>query len=119
MEDNRVNQVVAAGLLKRMGCRVTIANDGREAVDITEDRSFDLVLMDVHMPGMNGCDATRAIRQRETETGKHLYIVAMTASAMAEDRDECLVAGMDDFQSKPIDPKSFQRLMTERFAKAA
>jgi signal transduction histidine kinase/DNA-binding response OmpR family regulator/ligand-binding sensor domain-containing protein len=103
-EDNVVNQRVASGLLTRRGHRVTVARDGRDALAQLDREIFDLVLMDLQMPGMGGLDATVAIRRREGVTGRHVRIVAMTAHAMASDREQCLAAGMDGYLSKPIDP---------------
>jgi CheY-like chemotaxis protein len=103
VEDNIINQRVAIGMLTKRGHEVTLAQDGAEAVAITERQTFDLVLMDLQMPGMSGLDATAAIRAREQTTGGHLRIIAMTARAMASDRQQCLEAGMDGYLSKPID----------------
>ena len=104
VEDNVVNQRVAAGLLNRRGHHVTVAQDGSEALARLDVETFDLVLMDLQMPVMGGLDATMAIRARERITGKHVRIVAMTAHAMSSDRERCLAAGMDGYLSKPIDP---------------
>jgi CheY-like chemotaxis protein len=103
-EDNIVNQRVAVGLLTKRGHEVTVANNGREALDALEKSAFDVVLMDVQMPEMGGLEATAVIRQREQEHGGHLRIVAMTAHAMNGDREKCLSGGMDGYMSKPIDP---------------
>ncbi|HEX3646159.1 MAG TPA: response regulator, partial [Vicinamibacterales bacterium] len=105
VEDNVVNQRVAAGLLRRRGHAVTIAAHGGEALARLEGESFDVVLMDVQMPVMGGLDATRAIRAREHVSGGHLRIIAMTAHALAGDRERCLEAGMDGYLSKPINPQ--------------
>jgi two-component system sensor histidine kinase/response regulator len=104
-EDNVVNQRVAAGVLERKGHHVTVVGNGREAVAAMETQSFDLVLIDVQMPDMDGFEATRLIRQRERETGRRTPIVAMTAYAMKGDKERCLEAGMDDYLSKPINSK--------------
>ncbi|MDP1561339.1 MAG: response regulator, partial [Pirellulaceae bacterium] len=101
-EDNRVNQRLAVGLLERMGHRVAVVESGQAAVDACQRDSFDLVLMDVQMPGLDGLDATRAIRTNERLLGRHVPIIAMTAHAMSGDRQRCLDAGMDDYLSKPI-----------------
>lgn len=101
-EDSVINQKLAIGLLEKWGHRVTVANDGHEAVMLSGQLAFDAVLMDVQMPEMDGLDATRAIRQRELLTGQHLPILAMTAHAMKGDRERCLEAGMDDYLMKPI-----------------
>ena len=104
VEDNLVNQRVASGLLTRRGHDVSIAENGREAVDRLALETFDLVLMDLQMPVMGGLDATAAIREGERGTDRHARIVAMTAYAMNGDRERCLAAGMDGYLSKPIDP---------------
>jgi CheY-like chemotaxis protein len=101
-EDGLANQKLAMGLLQGWGHRVAIANNGREAVDLWASSPFDLVLMDVQMPELDGLDATRTIRQREQQTGGHIPILAMTARAMRGDREECLAAGMDGYISKPV-----------------
>jgi CheY-like chemotaxis protein len=100
-EDNPVNQKVAKRLLERMGCRVDVAGNGREVLAMLHRFSYDVVFMDVHMPEMDGLEAAQTIRKRETN-GSRLPIVAMTASAMAEDQERCIAAGMDDFLSKPV-----------------
>jgi CheY-like chemotaxis protein len=101
-EDNLVNQKVAARMLQREGHTVTIAGDGREALTFWEPRKFDLILMDVQMPEMDGLEATAAIRQKERSIDAHIPIVALTAHAMSGDRERCLAAGMDGFVTKPI-----------------
>jgi PAS domain S-box-containing protein len=105
-EDNIVNQRVAASLLSKRGHVVTVVSNGREALDAMRREAFDLVLMDVQMPEMDGFEATAAIRQLESETGTRVRIVAMTAHAMTGDRERCLAAGMDGYLSKPIDQRS-------------
>jgi signal transduction histidine kinase/DNA-binding response OmpR family regulator len=104
VEDNIVNQRVASGLLTRRGHQVTVVADGQEALTRLDAGTFDLVLMDLQMPVMDGLAATREIRRRERDTGRHIRIVAMTAHAMRSDRERCLEAGMDGYLSKPIDP---------------
>jgi CheY-like chemotaxis protein len=102
-EDNVVNQKLAVRILEKHGHVVAVANNGKEALDmLVHEHSFDLVLMDVQMPILDGLDATQRIRQQEVSTKRHVPIVAMTANAMAEDREACLEAGMDDYLSKPI-----------------
>ena len=103
-EDNPVNRQVAVRLLEKQGYQVTCAADGREALSLLEQSVFDLVLMDIEMPNMNGLEASAAIRQGEKMTGRHIPIVAMTAHAMKGDQEKCLAAGMDDYVSKPIRP---------------
>ena len=104
-EDGVINQRVACGLLEKRGHKVIVANNGREAVEAVEREAFDLVLMDLRMPEMDGIEATAAIRQREQTSGNHIRIIAMTADALKGDRDRCLASGMDDYLTKPIRPK--------------
>jgi signal transduction histidine kinase/DNA-binding response OmpR family regulator len=101
-EDNAVNQTLAVRLLERRGFAVSVAEDGRAAIAGLEKDHFDLVLMDIQMPGMDGLEATLAIREKERRTGGHIPIVAMTANAMKGDQERCLAAGMDGYVSKPI-----------------
>lgn len=110
-EDNIINQKLAVKLLEKRGYRVVVASNGREAVDAFEEEHFDLILMDVQMPEMDGLEATRLIREKETERGRHISIVAMTAHAMKGDREECLAAGMDDYMSKPFKPKELYSII--------
>jgi len=105
-EDNKVNQMVAARLLEKRGHTVVIVENGRDALEaLDEPRSggFDLILMDVQMPHMDGLEATGIIREREKSSGAHVPIIAMTAHAMKGDEQRCLAAGMDGYTSKPID----------------
>jgi signal transduction histidine kinase/CheY-like chemotaxis protein len=113
-EDNLVNQKVAMGMLGKMGHRITLATNGLEALNQWRQGGFDLILMDVQMPEMNGLQATMQIR-REEAIGAHVPIVAMTASAMSEERDRCLAAGMDDFISKPVSYKVIEQMITATF----
>ena len=105
-EDGLVNQQVARELLEGRGHRVVVVNNGREAVAAVERDLFDLVLMDVQMPEMDGFEATKMIRLNEQKSGKHIPIVAMTAHAMKGDRERCLKSGMDGYLTKPIQSKS-------------
>jgi two-component system, sensor histidine kinase and response regulator len=101
-DDNAVNQTLAVRVLEKRGYSVKVAGDGRAAVDAFEREQFDVVLMDIQMPGMDGFEATAAIRKREQLTGEHVPIIAMTAHALKGDQERCLSAGMDDYVSKPI-----------------
>ena len=108
VEDNPVNRKLVALQLRRLGCETDFAETGRQAVEKVESSHFDAVLMDMHLPDLDGCGATREIRRKETN-GARLNIIALTANAMAEDRKKCFDAGMDDFLSKPI---QFETLAT-------
>ncbi|MBN9518041.1 PAS domain S-box protein [bacterium] len=110
-EDNVVNQRVATRLLEAGGHAVTVANHGGEALAALDRGAFDLVLMDVQMPEVDGFEATKAIREREAGTGRHTRVVAMTAHAMKGDRELCLAAGMDDYVSKPIQKGELARVL--------
>jgi signal transduction histidine kinase len=104
VEDNAANQLLAQRILERSGHGVTVADDGAAALEILGSQRFDLILMDVQMPRMDGIAATAAIRKRERETGGHIPIIALTAHAMSGDRERCLRAGMDGYLVKPIRP---------------
>jgi PAS domain S-box-containing protein len=105
-EDNVVNQTLAKRLLEKLGHRVTVANNGKEAVYHWQNGHFDAILMDVDMPEMNGYEATERIRELEKNSGKHITILAMTAHAMRGAREECLRHGMDSYLTKPIDTEA-------------
>ena len=111
-EDNLVNQKVATRLLEKRGHRVDLATTGEEALAELAQQSFDLVLMDVHMPGMDGIQTTLRIREQEKLTGLHQPVIAMTALAMKGDRERCIAAGMDGYLSKPIDLQQLDALLS-------
>ncbi len=104
VEDNLVNQKLAIHLLEKQDFSVVLATNGKEALAALEREPFDLILMDVQMPEMNGFEATALIRQAEQGTDRHVPVLAMTAYAMKGDRERCLAAGMDEYISKPIQP---------------
>lgn len=109
VEDNRVNQMVATAMLEKIGCRVSLANNGQEAIQKLEQDRFELILMDCQMPIMDGFEATRRIRGQSRF--QHLPIIAMTANVMREDQDQCLNAGMNDFLTKPYDRETLAAML--------
>ncbi|MBI3844880.1 MAG: response regulator [Planctomycetes bacterium] len=114
-EDNVVNQKLIARTLEKMGHSVVVAADGRKVLEALERESFDLVLMDVQMPDVDGLTASRTIRENEKTTGTHVPIVALTAYAMQGDRERCLAAGMDDYASKPLQTRELTRVLDRLF----
>jgi two-component system, sensor histidine kinase and response regulator len=112
-EDNAVNQRLAVRLLEKRGHRVTVAGNGREALEALEKESFDLVFMDVQMPEMDGLEATAAIREKEKTSGGHQPIIALTAHAMKGDREKCLAGGMDGYLAKPIRPQELEEILRD------
>lgn len=110
-EDNKANQKLAMMLLKKIGYESVLVENGREAVAAAQIEKYDLILMDCQMPEMDGFEATIAIRNAEKNTGRHIPIIAMTANAMQGDREKCLSAGMDDYISKPINPKQLKQTL--------
>lgn len=117
-EDGVINQKVALRLLERRGHTATIAENGREALAALDKEAFDLVLMDIQMPEMDGFEATASIREKETDTNTHIPIIAMTAHAMKGDREQCLAAGMDGYIAKPIRAKKLYEVIENVFDKA-
>jgi PAS domain S-box-containing protein len=110
-EDNVVNQKLITRLMEKRGHNVIVAGNGRQAVELLAEESFDLVFMDVQMPVLDGIEATMMIREQEKQTGEHIPIIAMTAYAMKRDRDRCLEAGMDGHISKPIKPAEIEEII--------
>jgi CheY-like chemotaxis protein len=119
-EDNRVNQVLATRLLEKLGHRVTVGADGQTVADawaladLTDP--FDVILMDVQMPKLDGLQVTALIREAERTTGRHVYIVAVTAHAMSGDRERCVDAGMDGYLTKPIVQRDLAEMLAKRSA---
>jgi CheY-like chemotaxis protein len=112
-EDGVVNQKVAIELLSRRGHDVTLATNGQEALKKLEERDFDLILMDIQMPILDGLATTAVIRERERDSNRHIPIIAMTAHAMAGDRERCLKSGMDAYVAKPFRPQELFRVVEE------
>lgn len=107
VEDNIVNQKVARRLLEKNGFKVDVVDDGKEAVEALKDHSYNLVLMDIQMPEMDGIEATIAIREMEKATSNHVPIIALTANSAKGMKERCFEAGMDGFLSKPLDIPAF------------
>jgi signal transduction histidine kinase/CheY-like chemotaxis protein len=107
VEDERINRMLAEKIMLKQGWKVTPARNGEEALTAYNTRRFDLIIMDIQMPVMDGFTATKTIRKTEKEKGGHIPIIAMTAHAIKGDREKCLAAGMDDYLSKPISPDKF------------
>jgi CheY-like chemotaxis protein len=110
-EDNAVNRKLVTALLSKRGHAVVSVVNGREAIAAVTESEFDIVLMDVQMPEMDGLEATAAIRKLEAVTGSHVPIIALTAHAMKGDREICVAAGMDEYLSKPLNPKQLFALI--------
>ena len=110
-EDNLVNQRLALRLLEKMGDTVVLASNGREAVDALNKAAFNVILMDLQMPVLDGIEATAVIREQEKTTGDHIHIIALTAHAMKGDSQRCLKAGMDGYLSKPIQSQKLYELL--------
>ncbi|MCA9062618.1 MAG: response regulator, partial [Planctomycetaceae bacterium] len=115
-EDDYFNQQLATALLTRWGHRVSLAQTGRNAVEMWQTGQYDLILMDVQMPEMDGLEATRLIRQKESESGRpRTPIIAITAHALTDDREKCLAAGMDGYESKPLRVQRLNQQVTSLF----
>jgi CheY-like chemotaxis protein len=110
VEDNPVNRRVAEAMLTKLGCRVDIAGNGRQACDMVSQLPYDVIFMDCLMPEMDGYEATRHIRQHEV-SGRHTPVIAVTACAMQGDRERCLEAGMDGYMCKPVSAAAFQEVL--------
>jgi len=111
VEDNKINQKVALKMLEKIGYNADCAENGKEAVDVLNEKFYDIVLMDCQMPVMDGFEATKAIRELELERQTKTHIIAMTAFAMTGDREKCIDSGMDDYLSKPIDRNTLKEML--------
>lgn len=113
VEDNAVSQLLGLRLLERQGHKVTAASNGRQALDILKHGSFDVILMDLQMPELDGFDATARIREAERGSARHQVIVAMTANTLKSDLERCRDVGMDGYLAKPISPEGLAAVLTE------
>ena len=113
VEDNPINQLITTRLLEKAGHSVRLADNGRVALEMLGHQGFDLVLMDLSMPEMDGFTATRLIREREVGTSQRLPIVAFTANTVLGERERCTQAGMDGFVSKPVDPATLLQVIAD------
>lgn len=112
VDDNAINQKVAVKMLEKLGYRINVAGNGKEALLALARQTYHLVFMDCQMPELDGFETTKLIRAHE-QAGQHLPIIAMTANAMAGDREHCISAGMDDFVSKPVKSQDLQTMLTK------
>ncbi len=110
-EDYIVNQELTKEMLEMMSCEVDVADDGKEALNRYKTNNYDLILMDVQMPEVDGYQATKEIRKEENSMQKHTPIIALTANALLGDREKCLEAGMDDYLSKPIRGEELETIL--------
>ena len=113
VEDNTINQMVALRHLSKLGLQATAASNGREALELIARGSFDLILMDCQMPEMDGYEATQRIRRHEVESIRKLPVVAMTANAVISEKEKCVAAGMNDYLSKPFEPKALGEIVAK------
>lgn len=116
-EDNRINQRIAMLTFRQMGLSIDIASNGQEALDMFRQNNYDLIMMDMQMPVMDGLEATRQIRtfEKETMPVHRVYIIALTANAIYERKEECIQAGMDDFMEKPFQERTLRSLFSKSF----
>ena len=115
-EDNWINQRIATLTFRQLGVLIDVASNGQEALDMYRQNNYDLIIMDLQMPVMDGLEATRQIRtfEKETESVHHVYIVALTANALSEMKEDCTQAGMDDFMEKPFQESDLRILLSKK-----
>ncbi len=113
VEDNILNQKLIFLTLSKFGFKIDVANNGREALDKLENKSYDIILMDLMMPVMDGLEATRKIRERDKETGSSNIIIGLTANTYDADRDKCLKEGMNEYMAKPFDIEIFKDIISK------
>ena len=115
-EDNIINQEVICEMLRQLHCKITVVNNGKQALEYLQHAEIDLIFMDCHMPELDGFGATQAIRVLEQGTTRHIPIVALTADAMQDNRDLCIAAGMDDYVAKPMKIKELQEVLNRHLS---
>ena len=113
VEDNPLNQIIACRFLEKWGVEVDIADNGIKALEILNNRNYDLILMDIHMPEMNGIEATKIIRTHENKLLHNIPIIAITAAAMENDKEKLLSYGLNDYVSKPFNPEDLQKKLAD------
>ena len=115
-EDNWINQRIAILTFRQLGISIDIASNGQEALDMYRQNKYDLIMMDLQMPVMDGLETTRQIRtfEKETESVHHVYIVALTANAISELKEDCMLAGMDNFMEKPFHKSDLRNLLSKK-----
>ena len=114
-EDNVVNQVVATSFLEKFGYSVDLAEDGKKALSLSEKKAYDLILMDIQMPEMDGLETTKCIRNQSQNPNKNSKIIAMTASVLKSEIEKCFIAGMDEYIEKPFDPNELEKKLSHMF----
>ena len=115
-EDDWINQRIATLIFRHLNVSIDIASNGQEAFDMYRQNKYDLIIMDLQMPVMDGLEATRQIRtfEKETQSAHHVYIVALTANAISEMKEDCIMAGMDDFMEKPFQESDLRILLSKK-----
>jgi CheY-like chemotaxis protein len=116
-EDNLINQKIASFTFARMGIKIDIASNGKEAVEMFHHKRYDIILMDLQMPIMDGMEATRQIRivEKEKQADRPVYIIALTANVLSDKKEECMMAGMDNIMEKPLQEKVLRELIAQSF----
>lgn len=116
-EDNRINQRIASLTFNMMGISIEIASNGQEALEMYRQNKYDLIIMDLHMPVMDGKEASRQIRsfEKEINSSHRVFMIALSASSVPEVKDECIACGMDDFMEKPFKESELRNILAKRF----
>ncbi|HET6557251.1 MAG TPA: response regulator [Prolixibacteraceae bacterium] len=117
-EDNRINQRIASLTFNMMGVSIDIASNGQEALEMYRQNMYDLIMMDLHMPVMDGMEASRLIRsfEKETNSSHRVFMIALSASSVSELKDECIANGMDDFMEKPFKESELRNILARKFS---